>query len=93
MEELKSPPAGFPPLRSWEEMQRAHDFFIAVLRDERLSPTISERDRVTALCFIGALCWVLGHDDGVARLIREFEQDMAELGYRWTWEPEEPTVH
>jgi hypothetical protein len=60
-------------MRTWEEIQWAHDVLSGVTENQAAFSAMPEAVQIGALVARGALCWVLGHeygDEGFALILR-----------------------
>jgi hypothetical protein len=53
----------FPPMRTQEQIQKAHDILLAVAKEPELRTLASKIENTEMLAMAGAaLCWALAHD-------------------------------
>lgn len=68
----------FPPMRSWDDVQQAHDVLLSLFFDQRLFDLVVDADDQDALRIVAdTLCWVLGHNHN-----KNFEERYREIRER-----------
>jgi hypothetical protein len=75
MEEVKEKieTTAAPPMRTWEEIQYAHDVFAGITENSSALAAMPEHFQVCTLMARSTLCWALGHpngEDGFLLLLR-----------------------
>jgi len=77
-------PAPAPPEtpRARQELQRAHDILLSVIKEEVELPLTEEQKKLTMAC-ASVLCWCLGHNhnDSFERNLKAIEDAAAAAGY------------
>lgn len=84
-------PVLIPPMRSQEEIQRAHDLLTGLLIGEIPSPFLDDDNRLAIHCAADVLCWVLSHDHNqkFAENLAQVEEYVKAAGFELT-RAEEP---
>ena len=82
-------PAIPPPMRSQEEVQRAHDMLVGVLTGE--APDFPGPDKEETIAMAAVLCWVLRHDhnDRLEGYMKDLEEFHARMGITFESDPEQ----
>jgi hypothetical protein len=67
------PTTAAPPMRTWEEIQYAHDVLAEIAESPAAFTAMPKAVQIAVLTVGSALCWVLGHevgDEGFVILLR-----------------------
>ena len=70
------------PMRSQDELQRAHDLTLNIVRGE-MPFTVDQEELPMCLVSLEVLCWVLqdGHSSTFSNILAKTEELLARLGY------------